>query len=325
MDEELATGMKSIARRAWPPLIGALAVSLLALPAAAGSPEPAKQIFGHQAKPAPLAARSIGAYSRGCLAGGKMLTTSGSGWEVMRLSRNRYWGHPDLVRFIRKLADDVRKKDGWPGLMVGDMSQPMGGPMLTGHASHQIGLDVDLWLTPAPAKPLTLDDREKMSAENMVNADKLTVSKLWGGGQVKLIHRAALSPQVARIFVHPAIKKALCAAAGPERGWLAKVRPWYGHDHHFHVRLGCPGGQAGCEAQTPGPAGDGCGEELENWFKLVTAPPGPPGKPKPPLTLADLPGECAKLVGSKAGSAVTPASAAPTPAETSAPMEAEPR
>ena len=36
------------------------------------------------------------------------------------------------------------------GFSVGDMSQPRGGPMVTGHSSHQIGLDVDIWLTPMP-------------------------------------------------------------------------------------------------------------------------------------------------------------------------------
>ena len=35
--------------------------------------------------------------------------------------------------------------------------------------------------------------------------------------QVKLIRRAASYPQVARIFVHPAIKKALCQMAAPGR------------------------------------------------------------------------------------------------------------
>jgi murein endopeptidase len=30
------------------------------------------------------------------------------------------------------------------GLLIGDMSQPRDGPMLYGHSSHQIGLDVDI-------------------------------------------------------------------------------------------------------------------------------------------------------------------------------------
>ena len=64
----------------------------------------------------------------------------------MRLSRNRNWGHPKLVEFLERLSAKGAKV-GWPGLLVGDMAQPRGGPMLTGHASHQVGLDADIWLT----------------------------------------------------------------------------------------------------------------------------------------------------------------------------------
>ena len=101
--------------------------------------------------PAPLAARTIGFYSRGCLAGGRPLPVNGPAWQVMRLSRNRNWGHPALIAFLERFR--AQGADGQPlaGILVGDMSQPRGGPMLTGHASHQIGLDVDVWLTPMPA------------------------------------------------------------------------------------------------------------------------------------------------------------------------------
>ena len=74
---------------------------------------------------------------------------------------------------------------------------------------------------------------------------------------MKLIKRAASYPQVARIFVHPAIKKALCQMAtqvGKDRAWLGKVRPWWNHHYHFHVRLTCPPGMEGCENQKDGVA-----------------------------------------------------------------------
>ena len=41
--------------------------------------------------------------------------------------------------------------------------------------------------------------------------------------------------------VNPAIKKALRRGAGRDRAWLSKVRPWYGHDYHFHDPLLLPG------------------------------------------------------------------------------------
>jgi penicillin-insensitive murein endopeptidase len=267
------------------------------------SPPPAKEIFGRQTKPVPLAARAIGAYSRGCLAGARMLAVNGKAWQAMRLSRRRNWGHPRLVAYIEKLAEDAQRLDGWPGLLVGDMSQPMGGPMLTGHASHQIGLDVDIWFKPMPPRELTAREREDISADSMLGPDKLSVNpQLWTPGHVKLVKRAASYGEVSRIFVHPAIKKALCEGAGEDRDWLNKVRPWWGHHYHFHVRLACPSHSQGCVNQSPVPPGDGCGKELDDWFALLTAPPKPPSpqKPKPPLTLADLPKDCAAILAAAA-------------------------
>ncbi len=278
-------------------------------------PVPARELFGRLKQPIPMAARSIGGYARGCMAGGKMLPVNGPAWQAMRLSRNRNWGHPLLVKYVEKLAVDARKLDGWPGLLVGDMAQPAGGPMLTGHASHQIGLDADIWLKPMPPKELTAEERENISAVSMLGDDKLTINaKFWTPEHVKLLRRASLYPEVARIFVHPVIKKALCEAAGTDRGWLAKVRPWWGHHYHFHVRLKCPANNPGCVDQPPLGNDDGCGAELDNWFKLLTRPPAPPvpnqkpPKPKPPLTLADLPADCSKIIGvATAATASTPA------------------
>ena len=142
-----------------------------ALPALANPDDPklaAKELFGRKPTPAPLEARAIGFYAKGCLAGAQALPINGQTWQVMRLSRNRNWGHPQLIDVLKKLAAKVPKVAGWPGLLVGDMSQPRGGPMLTGHASHQVGLDADIWLTPMPNRELSRLEREEMSAVMMV-------------------------------------------------------------------------------------------------------------------------------------------------------------
>ena len=128
---------------------------------------PAKELFGRRTTPARLDTRTIGFYAKGCLAGGMALPINGQTWQVMRLSRNRNWGHPMLVDFLEKLAAQA-PKTGWRGLLVGDMSQPRGGPMRTGHASHQVGLDADIWLTPMPDRELTRQEREEMSATMVV-------------------------------------------------------------------------------------------------------------------------------------------------------------
>jgi len=257
---------------------------------------PAKELFGRALEPAPMTARSIGGYARGCLAGAVPLPINGQTWQVMRLSRDRNWGHPNLIRFLERLANKVPTVAGWPGLLVGDMSQPRGGPMLTGHASHQIGLDADIWLTPMPTRELTVEEREMMSATDVVDADHNDIDpKVWTPQHGAVIRAAAEDHAVERIFVNPAIKKALCREAGNERGWLEKVRPWFGHNYHFHVRIHCPADDPDCHGQPPPTGGDGCGSELSSWFVKQAHPPKP-GPPPRPLRMADLPPACHQVL-----------------------------
>jgi penicillin-insensitive murein endopeptidase len=260
---------------------------------------PAKELFGRALKPADLAARAIGFYARGCLAGAVALPVNGATWQVMRLSRNRNWGHPSLIDFLERLASKVPKV-GWRGLLVGDMSQPRGGPMLTGHTSHQIGLDADIWLTPMPDRELSREEREEMTAINVVAEDRTDVDpEFWTPAHVGIIKAAAQDAKVDRIFVNPAIKKALCRDAGKDRGWLNKVRPWWGHNYHFHVRMDCPAGNAGCEDQPEPSSNEGCGKDLDWWFapgRLFPKPPKVAPKPRPPMTLANLPAACRQIL-----------------------------
>ncbi len=279
----------------------------------------AKTLFGAAKGPAPLAPRSIGTYARGCLAGGVALPIDGPAWQEMRLSRNRNWGHPTLIKLVEKLALDAQKNDGWPGLLVGDISQPRGGPMLSGHASHQIGLDADVWLTPMPNRTLSRKEREEINATSMLDATDVAVDKkIFTDAQVKLIKRAASYPEVERVLVHPAIKKALCEAAGTDRKWLDKVRPIAGHYYHFHIRIGCPSGSVSCAPQKPPPGDDGCGKEVQEWLARVTPsklPPAPrppgykPPPPAPPITLASMPQECSAVLETGPGGVAIPADA----------------
>jgi penicillin-insensitive murein DD-endopeptidase len=267
---------------------------------------PAKKLFGRQKTPASLQSKAIGTYARGCLSGGEAIAINGPSWQVMRLSRNRNWGHPNLIALLEDLGNKARAAGEWNGLLVGDISQPRGGPMLTGHASHQIGLDADIWFTPMPDKVLSNKERESMSARLMVKNRSEIDPKAWSENRAKLVKRAALYSQVGRIFVHPPIKAELCRWATGDRSWLAKVRPMYGHNYHFHIRMKCPAGVAGCKDQwTPKPKdGTGCGEELAYWMSDIPWKPRKPDptkpvikpKPVPPLTLSGLPAECRAVV-----------------------------
>ena len=261
---------------------------IAALPADA-----AKRVFGLAGKPSASPPRSIGSYAKGCIAGAMALPQEGATWQVMRPARNRYWGHPVLIAVIERIAANLPA--GWPGLLVGDIGQPRGGPMVTGHASHQIGLDADIWLTPMPEHRLSLSDRDNLPAKSIVAADGNDVDRtIWGPQYRELIEAVARTPELARMFVNPAIKRALCREAGSDRAWLAKVRPWWGHDDHFHIRLNCPPGQTQCEPQAPVPPGDGCGKELDWWFTDAGRHPKP-SPPAPPLLVSQLPTECAAV------------------------------
>jgi penicillin-insensitive murein endopeptidase len=260
---------------------------------------PAKEIFGRVRAGSSGAAHTIGFYSRGCIAGAKALPIDGDAWQVMRLSRNRNWGHPAMVGFLESLARKARTAGIWPGLLVGDMAQPRGGPMITGHASHQIGLDADVWLTPMPDRTFSRAEREETSATNLVRDDWLDVDpQRWTPAHMALLKLAASQPRVERIFVNPAIKKAICRDAQGDRKWLNKMRPMYGHNYHFHIRLACQPGEASCRAQDPVPAGEGCDSTLAWWFTDEVLHPKPrPGAKKPkPVTMAEMPNECRAVV-----------------------------
>ncbi len=259
------------------------------------SSTPAKELFARKSTPVPGRPRSIGIHSKGCLTGAVPLAMNGPGWQVMRPSRNRYWGHPQAVHFVERLAKSA-KKIGWNGLLIGDIAQPRGGPMIADHSSHQNGLDVDVWFTPMPDHVQSRKEREFTEGTEMVTPDQLDVDrKVWTPTHAALIRAAAEDPVVVRVLVNPAIKKALCRDAGSDRTWLYKVRPWYGHAEHFHVQTACPEDSPDCQPPTPTHANDGCTTDLDFWFKESTLHP-PPSKPKPPLTLADLPAACRQIL-----------------------------
>ena len=266
---------------------------------------PAKVLFGAVKDPSKMASRSIGFYAKGCLAGGKPLPVNGPAWQAMRLSRNRMWGHPTLVRYIERFAKDAKEKDGWPGLLVGDMSLPRGGPMPFGHASHQVGLDVDIWYKPMPDRVLTDNERENMPMEPFLIDPGHVNPNVWTPDYAKLLRRAVSYPEVARVFVNPAIKKWLCDNVKEDRAFLRKINPIMGHDDHFHVRLVCPSDNPGCRNQAVRPADEGCGKGLDGWIaklskekqvassnsKAVTIPLRA-SKANRQVTLAQLPRDC---------------------------------
>ncbi len=262
-----------------------------AAPPAAG--QPAAE-WAAAAGPTPGPARAIGSTALGCLAGGVALPPEGPGWQAVRLSRNRHWGHPELLRFVESFAESTRAR-GFPDLWIGDLAQPRGGPMPWGHASHQTGLDVDIWLDLSPkppAGPATRGARESIEVPSLVLPGEAGVDPArWTRRHAELLRLAAQHPSVDRVLVNHAIKRELCRTHAGEE-WLRRVRPWRGHDSHAHIRLSCPADSPDCVPAPPVPTGDGCDASLEWWLSEAARRPSP----RPPGPPPRLPAACAALL-----------------------------
>ena len=288
-----------------------LFMALLA-PLPAVAEDLANQLFGAMKTPSQQDPMPIGSYAKGCAAGLVQLPETGASWQAMRLSRNRNYGQPVLVDFLQDLSRDAQKI-GWAGLYIGDMSQPRGGPMTSGHASHQIGLDADIWMLPPKRLDLTPNERENISSIPVRSADQRSVTENFTPRHAALLKAAASDKRVDRIFVAAAVKIEMCKTAKrADKKWLQKIRPVAGHDTHFHVRLKCPKGAKLCETQTPSVSelsngGNGCDDTLMYWVSDAYLNPPKPSKPEKPsapvrgprdYTMADLPAQCQDVLSS---------------------------
>jgi penicillin-insensitive murein endopeptidase len=240
-------------------------------------------------------AQSIGDYTSGCLSGAVSLPVNGPGYQVMRLSRKRYYGHPDLKQFIENIGLSVADRH-LGALLIGDLGQPRGGPTLTGHRSHQTGLDVDIWFLlseQASSRMLAYNERESWSAPSVLLDHSDTIdSRQWSKANEQVLELAAGMPEVDRIFVNPSVKRQLCKRKSVH-DWLRKIRPWWKHDDHFHVRLRCPKDSKFCRNQELLPPGDGCDASLDWWFSAeAKAPAKKPPTLKPPI----LPPQCERVL-----------------------------
>lgn len=272
-------------------LLPALLVAALPLVALSHGAQAESGLAGHQAArswdsaltPTAAPPQAIGGYARGCQSGAVALPLQGIGYQVLRPQRLRYYGQPTLIAFLKALGQKMAPL-GHGDILIGDVSQPRGGPMSYGHSSHQSGLDADIWLRFA-SSPLDAEHLSRPTPVSMVQAGAQTVDPArWTQAQDDLIRTAAQTPGVARIFVNPAIKASLCARYGEQAQWLGVLRPWRGHDEHIHVRLACPPGNPLCENQAPPPPGSGC-DAVQAWFQ----PPPPPDPTAPPVKRAPKP------------------------------------
>ncbi|WP_370204920.1 penicillin-insensitive murein endopeptidase [Pararhodobacter marinus] len=273
----------------------------------------ANQMFGAATRGTSEPAQVYGSYARGCGDGFVQLPETGPTWQAMRLSRNRNWGHPEMISFLQDLSRQA-VQIGWNGLYVGDISQPRGGPMTSGHASHQMGLDADIWMLPPGRLDLSRTERENLSSVSVRTEDQRGLTSHWTPQHAQVLRAAASDPRVDRIFVAAAVKIEMCRTATPaDTAWLQRIRPIQGHNYHFHVRLRCPAGSPSCETQSPTVAelsngGNGCDDTLMWWVTDFLNPPRQTERPAEPaeptprrrhpreFVMADLPRQCSEVV-----------------------------
>lgn len=208
-------------------------------------------------------AQAVGSYAAGCQFDSQALPLQGPGFKVIRASRERFYGQPALVHYLQALGKKVAQAQ-LPPMLIADLAMQRGGPFAYGHSSHQTGLDADIWLRPSPLDS-SATQLENMAEIDMVGHSLYILNSQFQDQQRQLIALAAQDKRVSRIFVHPLIKQAMCHAY-PDASWLNRLRPWFGHSGHFHVRLHCPKNDKHCVPQAPVAAGSSCGRELSSWL-----------------------------------------------------------
>jgi murein endopeptidase len=167
---------------------------------------------------------AVGIPTAGRLEHGVLLPAEGRAfftWDpVLRRSPNRAWrrwGTDRLVRVVLRVARDFHSSHpGAARLGFGDLSRPHGGDFgprfgYIGHASHQNGLDVDVYYPRADGRELA----PRFASEiDRVLSQELVDRFLAAGAQL--------------IFVGPNTGL---------RGPPGRVEALVHHDNHLHVRL----------------------------------------------------------------------------------------
>jgi murein endopeptidase len=192
-------------------------------PAATSTPAPLPPVATATPTPQPPS-RAVGLPYRGRLVHGRQLPLQGEGfvtWDpILKRVGNRgwrRWGTERLLRTLRAvLGEYARRHPGAPPVLVGDLSRPHGGDFGPrfggiGHASHQNGLDADVYYP-------RLDGKLRR-ARRPEQVDRAAAQEL-----VDLF----VSTDPTYVFVGPSL-----ALRGPP----GVVQPLTNHDDHLHVRL----------------------------------------------------------------------------------------
>ncbi len=251
--------------------------------AAAANPEapstPAKELFARKATPFPGPARSIGGYADGCLGGALRAADHGPRLAGDAAIAQSQLGQSEAHRLPRTIRPQRARRSAGTACWSATCRSRAAARCITGHASHQIGLDADIWFTPMPDHVLSREEREFNGAVNMVRSrsSRRRSQGMDATRSTQLVRAAAQDPVVTRIFVNAAIKKAMCSEAGiGSRMAVRRCGRGGATPNTFMSASRCPADSPECKPQPPPDAGDGCGHELDYWFKDSMLHPTPP-------------------------------------------------
>ncbi len=242
---------------------------------------------------------AIGTHNNGCILYSAELNKNGEGYKLPRIERNHNYGHPEMIALLEDYSYRVKEMLG-KDLLIADISKKNGGPIFMLHSSHQTGLDADIWFT-------LYDDKQNLSSQDMASIKPLnmadeklkSVSSYWGSNQEDIIKLFAQSEKVDRIFVNYNIKNYYCSKFR-NQDWQKKIRPWWGHNEHFHIRLKCPQGSEECISKGQEIKDDGCGNDLAWWFSDEAKQPKSKKEAEAKLTeeqiLERLPNRCKEIL-----------------------------
>ena len=206
-----------------------------------------------------------GFYTKGKIIHPTELSATGPGFQRLFLPRDRGWASSGLVGLLLGAAERIHTDFPDSGLLqVGDASAQTGGT-ISGHASHQNGLDVDLAFL---RTDLEVQDPAGTNGflEDFLQSDGTLSPLLDLPRNYALVRWWADTGVLNRIFVDAKIKTAFCTMAAAEglaleeQEFLRRLRPWPHHSDHLHVRIQCPVDSPKCIAQDEPPEGSGCVE-----------------------------------------------------------------
>ncbi len=212
----------------------------------------------------PPDSRSVGYANGGALSDGTRLSES----ESIRYlpGRSLHYGTAELVGLIDRVGAALRRRFRIR-LTVGDLSARNGGPV-GHHVSHQSGRDADIafFVRDVDNHPVELDDLVSFDPQghSMDGHLRFDTPRNWAFLEALFTDRRV---RTERVFISTPLRARLLEYARAHgrgdalaRAQATLVQPANvsPHDNHFHIRIGCPGGDATCREgvrlrRRPGP------------------------------------------------------------------------